>query len=140
GKSDQGKVGELEAELEDSLIVFDDKILQARTSVLNPGSPAQNSLPSTADDLPGSQGTAKRRSQEDTTEVVTSGANSEGNVPMSEREESEEQVALNIPDDVGNGQNDDIVAQQLREAAISETDPKLREKLWEEYKRYKAGL
>jgi hypothetical protein len=59
---------------------------------------------------------------------------------MSKREDGEEQVALNIPDDVGSGQDDDIVAQQLREAAISEKDPELQEKLWEEYKRYKAGL
>ena len=34
--------------------------------------------------------------------------------------------------------DDDIVARQLREAAESETDPELREKLWEEYRRYKA--
>lgn len=34
--------------------------------------------------------------------------------------------------------DDDIVARQLREAAEKETDPELREKLWEEYRRYKA--
>ena len=34
--------------------------------------------------------------------------------------------------------DDDIVARQLREAAESEPDPELREKLWEEYRRYKA--
>ncbi len=33
--------------------------------------------------------------------------------------------------------DDDIVARQLREAAEKETDPVLREKLWEEYRRYK---
>ena len=33
--------------------------------------------------------------------------------------------------------NDDIVARQLREAAEKETDPVLKEKLWEEYRRYK---
>ena len=33
--------------------------------------------------------------------------------------------------------DDDIVARQLREAAEEETDPVLREKLWEEYRRYK---
>lgn len=33
--------------------------------------------------------------------------------------------------------DDDIVARQLREAAEKETDPELREKLWEEYRRYK---
>ena len=35
--------------------------------------------------------------------------------------------------------DDDIVARQLREAAEKETDPELKEKLWEEYRKYKAG-
>ena len=34
--------------------------------------------------------------------------------------------------------DDDIVARQLREAAENETDPEMREKLWAEYRRYKA--
>ncbi len=34
---------------------------------------------------------------------------------------------------------DDIVARQLREAAEKETDPELKEKLWEEYRKYKQG-
>ena len=42
-----------------------------------------------------------------------------------------------VPPDVGDGSDDDIVARQLREAAEKETDPELREKLWEEYRRYK---
>ncbi|MGB5708828.1 MAG: hypothetical protein WBM41_18620 [Arenicellales bacterium] len=44
-----------------------------------------------------------------------------------------------IPDDVPDGSDDDVVARQLREAAEKETDPELKKKLWEEYKRYKAG-
>jgi len=36
-------------------------------------------------------------------------------------------------------QDDDIVARQLREAAEKETDPKLKEKLWKEYEKYKKG-
>ena len=47
---------------------------------------------------------------------------------------------LEIPEDIPSPQGDDIVAKQLREAAMAEQDPELREKLWEEYKRYKAGL
>jgi hypothetical protein len=35
--------------------------------------------------------------------------------------------------------DDDIVARQLREAAEKETDPELKKKLWEEYRKYKAG-
>ncbi|MDD9864360.1 MAG: hypothetical protein OXU54_07290 [Gammaproteobacteria bacterium] len=43
------------------------------------------------------------------------------------------------PADVGDGQDDDIVARQLREAAAKEPDPEVREKLWDEYRRYKKG-
>jgi hypothetical protein len=42
-----------------------------------------------------------------------------------------------IPPDVGDGSDDDIIARQLREAAMSEEDPELREKLWQEYRDYK---
>ncbi len=42
-------------------------------------------------------------------------------------------------DDVPDAGDDDVVARQLREAAENETDPELREKLWQEYKRYKSG-
>jgi hypothetical protein len=45
-----------------------------------------------------------------------------------------------IPPDVGDGSDDDIVARQLREAAMAEKDPELREKLWDEYRRYKASV
>jgi hypothetical protein len=44
-----------------------------------------------------------------------------------------------IPSDIPDGRDDDIVARQIREAAMKETDPELREALWEEYRRYKKG-
>ncbi len=44
-----------------------------------------------------------------------------------------------VPPDVGNGSDDDIVARQIRRAAETETNPELREKLWDEYRRYKQG-
>ena len=43
------------------------------------------------------------------------------------------------PVDIPDGGDDDIVARQLREAAERETDPELKAKLWEEYRRYKRG-
>ena len=43
----------------------------------------------------------------------------------------------NRPDDIPSGSDDDVVARQLREAAEKETDPELREKLWDEYRKYK---
>lgn len=40
------------------------------------------------------------------------------------------------PGDIPSGRDDDVVARQLREAAMSEPDPELREALWEEYRKY----
>ena len=40
------------------------------------------------------------------------------------------------PDDIPSGRDDDVVARQLREAAMSEPDPELREALWDEYRNY----
>lgn len=42
------------------------------------------------------------------------------------------------PDDIPSGQDDDVVARQLREAAETEKDPELRAKLWAEYRKYKS--
>ena len=36
------------------------------------------------------------------------------------------------------GDDDDVVARQLREAAMREPDPAIREKLWNEYRKYKG--
>ncbi|XOV87679.1 MAG: hypothetical protein ACFHX7_22445 [Pseudomonadota bacterium] len=146
-----GRVGELEDELEQSLIVFDGQILEART-VLMPGPESGAGLPGSGTGMPSNTtngvprvggGESDAPVIEDTGETVasgeSSGANSVGNAEMASSENADSQVAL-IPDDVGTGQNDDIVAQQLREAAVAETDPELREKLWQEYRRYKSGL
>jgi hypothetical protein len=44
-----------------------------------------------------------------------------------------------VPADIPDGRDDDIIARQLREAAMKETDPELRERLWEEYRQYKKS-
>ena len=41
-----------------------------------------------------------------------------------------------IPSDIPSGRDDDVVARQLREAAMTEPDPELREALWDEYRNY----
>ncbi len=40
---------------------------------------------------------------------------------------------------IPSGEDDDVVARQLREAAQKEQDPELRKKLWEEYRAYKES-
>jgi hypothetical protein len=49
------------------------------------------------------------------------------------------QPAYPVPGDIPSGNDDDVVARQLREAAMNEPDPELREKLWDEYRQY-TGL
>lgn len=43
------------------------------------------------------------------------------------------------PADIPSANNDDVVARQLREAAMREPDPAVRERLWDEYRKY-TGL
>ena len=49
---------------------------------------------------------------------------------------SEEEKKARTPDDIPDLVSEDIVAKQLREAALAEEDPALRERLWEEYRNY----
>ncbi len=134
----------LEDELEESLGDFDRTILTARRTVLQPGGPGEESeLPPAEGELiggvPGGGGDEEQGLVE--AEGEMEGLPEPGSVPVS-RDAPVEQVAVSteVPEDIGPGNDDDIVAQQLREAAMSESDPDLREKLWEEYRRYKSGL
>jgi hypothetical protein len=52
---------------------------------------------------------------------------------------SQQQSDGGPPPDTPDGSDDDVVARQLREAAEKETDPVLKKKLWEEYRKYKEG-
>lgn len=57
-----------------------------------------------------------------------------GNNSATQQADSE---IIPIPDDIDDGQGDDIVLRQIRDAASRERDPVLREKLWDEYRRIK---
>jgi hypothetical protein len=63
------------------------------------------------------------------------------NQPPQQRESpvagmSDEEIRERTPDDIPVMVDDDIIARQLREAALAEEDPQLRERLWEEYRKY----
>ena len=51
---------------------------------------------------------------------------------------SQEEIQERTPEDIAILVDDDIIARQLREAALAEEDPALRERLWEEYRKYKG--
>jgi len=62
-------------------------------------------------------------------------ANSETGTPTKSSSNKKSTAPKDIPD----GRNDDVIARQLREAAEKESDPELKKKLWDEYRRYKSG-
>ncbi|MBT4492111.1 MAG: hypothetical protein HOC70_02635 [Gammaproteobacteria bacterium] len=138
---------ELDKELNDSIVIFENQILEARTEVLG-STPA----PTSGENIPGvavlggnvgngdDEGTFAENETGETMledpQVIEQGRMPEG----ADLASADNEAQPLIPEDVPDPQGDDIVAQQLREAAIAETNPELRNKLWEEYKRYKAGL
>jgi hypothetical protein len=43
-----------------------------------------------------------------------------------------------IPDDIPAADNDSVLEEQIRQAAMNEPDPVIKEKLWNEYRKYKG--
>ena len=66
--------------------------------------------------------------------VASDPASIEGEMDIPTRSHSQ------VPPDLVDASGDDIIARQLREAAMKEQDPELREKLWDEYRKYKRDL
>ena len=62
---------------------------------------------------------------------------SDNQTATTENATSQETSKAELPEDIDDGQGDDIVLRQIREAALQERDPVLREKLWNEYRRIK---
>jgi hypothetical protein len=138
---------ELDKALDDSIAIFEGRILDARNEVLGSTPP-----PTSAENVPGvavlggkgleqGSGTFEENTNErlepGIPDVIERGRMPEGGELTKTGIES---ATPPVPEDVPSSQGDDIVAQQLREAAAAETDPDLRAKLWDEYKKYKAGL
>ena len=51
-----------------------------------------------------------------------------------------QQIAENgkIPEDIPPANNDTVLEAQIRQAALNEPDPKIKSKLWDEYRKYKG--
>lgn len=78
----------------------------------------------------------------ETTQDTNSKVGSHDNPDLEEGNMGVEEVAadLNQIVDTPDATDDEIVARQLKEAALAEEDPDVRKKLWEEYETYKKGL
>lgn len=76
----------------------------------------------TGQDAVAASDTSSELSDEETSEPVLSGPADNGK----------------IPEGIPPAENDDAIAAQIRIAAEAETDPEIRKKLWNEYRKYKG--
>lgn len=145
------QVADLEASLINSLGDFDEILLKEQKHVYA----RQSRQKETADS---GTGGASSLDQDDTNQASTGGnppPNHEGENSDQEQPPAKgENTAADAAGAGGGDQvstssqaskrdtlsvDDDIIARQLREAAEKETDPELKKRLWEEYRKYKAG-
>jgi hypothetical protein len=121
-------------------VIFEGEILEARRSVIDSTPPPTTNASIPGPVVMGGVGSEGEDEPSDDPGMQSSEEVQQGRMQASEEEISVASVARPPAEDIPDPQGDDIVAQQLREAATAEADPELQAKLWEEYKRYRAGL
>lgn len=147
--TDQERVETMDRELDKSMGVFDGVILSKRQEVI-----ARTNETGAGQIPAGSSTAANSGSGSDAGSVspplLTGGSGNanqgetNGAMPDAQGDnrkgEYQNKGNATVPADISDGSDDDIVARQLREAAMQEKDPVLREKLWNEYRKYKEGV
>ena len=147
--------GVLDGRLEAGYAVFDGMILGEReraqrdadmagAGVMGTGAGADGG----ADGQPGAGGDGGNGNGDSPTIIASNDSGSRGTGAgvfgtgaerQGEFDEENAVATYPVPEDIPSGDDDDVVARQLREAAMREPDPELREKLWDEYRKY-TGL
>ena len=143
GGGDADRAAELEGELDKSLGEFDEALGEEQRKVSSVGRNTEG-----FGGGGGRGGTISLGEQSAGAMAGSSGGGGGGgggvaNADQSERKGpldgmSEQDIEMRTPDDIDLTAYDDIVARQLREAALAENDPELRDRLWEEYRKYKG--
>jgi hypothetical protein len=145
-QSEAEELATLNRALDNALERFDGNILTERDTIanqenINSGGLADGEMDGEAGEMEDADGTGTGASGTTGGDPGDSGDGAAPASPGSRRQGDNRHTASaeTIPDDIPDGSNDDVVARQIREAAMAETDPELREKLWEEYRKYKQN-
>ena len=136
GRTGSGSSGD--RDLDRALDVFDGQILSERADILAQSNQQAGKTPRAEDTLPGTESDEESESSGGGGESPT-GQGQTGSTQAPEPPRRPLPAPGPVPRDVPDAKDDDVVARQLREAASAETDPDLRDALWEEYRRYKEG-
>ena len=129
------RVAVLDRQLEASTGVFDaiirEEQRQQRASRREQGAAAQSSVDSGTEQEPSGRNPYEGAEQRGSGSVGGGIGGRSGAPP-------EAPAVFEAPEDIPTGNDDGIVARQLREAAMQEADPEVREKLWNEYRKLKG--
>lgn len=146
----------LNAELEQSMTAFDNMLASENTTIeieedaMSSDALSDNNSESMEEAINSSSSSASEKSSG--AEANNKGENGNGSSSVNNNNNARYQSSIpdqgslpsgrpdtGTPVDVIDSGSDDIIARQIREAATKEKDPKLQEKLWAEYRKYKQG-
>jgi len=142
GSGEAGGAGTAaDAELDKALEDFDGGILAARDVIRTRSNETAGGVPASSlpGGSPGAQGGTSESGAPGTPGTSEPVFGSPHGLPSERSAPPVAGPTDRVPEDIPDAQDDDIIARQLREAAMNEPDPELREKLWEEYRRYKGA-
>lgn len=128
------RVAVLDRRLEASTSVFDD-VIRREQSQQRQTRREQDSAQSSGDS--GTDIVTSGQNPYETDDEVGTGTTG-GAIGGHSRNIPSDPIIFEVPDDIPPSDDDDIVAEQLREAAMREVDPIVREGLWNEYRKYKG--
>ena len=132
------EITRLDRELNSSLARFDDMLLKEMVGIRTRSAQKMQDLAEEA--AAAAKRLRERGINPETTPGETLETSPTKNAGEEKRTEAEKDSAPGVQrPDPSTIEDDDIVARQLREAAENETDPKLKEKLWQEYEAYKKN-
>lgn len=119
----------LEGSFEESLQQFDEMLLEEQEKI---DSTVQRQREPASETVAGGSAGTKNTEQAPGSTPPSGRPSADSNSKTTQRPPTQGSKDLSQTDD-------DIVAKQLREAAEQETDPEVKEKLWEEYRKYKEA-
>lgn len=143
------QVGALDKKLNRQLGVFDGMIQDKQKTIISEREENARASGQNGSDTAGSGNSASGKTAPLLTAMARGSTQSNaggGNMPDQPGDNrkgdfgADPKQQANIPADIPDGSDDDVVAKQLREAAMKEKDPVLRKKLWDEYRKYKKGV
>ena len=143
-QTDDEKLSDIENKMDESLTEFDEMLLEKNREIsikkqrMSQDAGEDSTAIGSEDDDMGGQ---EREGGQDEKRISGGEEKSQQNenAKSPSGPEKGRGTATGQPKGIPDGSDDDVVARQLREAAEKETDPQLKKKLWEEYRRYKAG-